>query len=84
MAKRPTIKVPGVEGKLSIGHAAIAYAMRGFPPRAIGLLLKGSMSDGSIRATLSYARTCGKPVPIFDWQGVVAGKRAKREAAGKT
>ena len=84
MARRPKIIVPGVEGELRLGQAAVVYGIRGFPPRAIHGLLNGRMTAGSIRVTLARARACGEPVPIFDWQGVVAGKRAKREAAKKT
>ena len=64
MLKPTFYKLDGIPVRLTLRQAAICYAERGYPPRAIEVLLPGP-SNASIRQALSRSRRAGEQVRDF-------------------
>lgn len=80
--KKPYYDLPGIPVPITFGQVCVYYAERGFPARAIEVLLGRSVSVGAIRQALSRARIAGRPVPMFSGR-VPKGEASVQPSTGR-
>jgi hypothetical protein len=56
--------ITGIPVRLTTRQASVYWAQKGYPPRAISVLL-GGVEPGAIRQALARARKAGDEIPRF-------------------